>query len=91
MRIIPGTLFYIWKWFFRKNACKAKNAQEINHVVMSGRKSRICKAKNLSANGVFVDTENLGLRKGQQVQLAFAINLGLVTKIFIAAPPSLRT
>jgi hypothetical protein len=30
---------------------------------------------------VFVETENLGLRKGQQVQLAFAINLGLVTKI----------
>jgi hypothetical protein len=51
------------------------------YVVMSGRKSRICRAKNLSANGVFVETENLGLRKGQQVQLAFAINLGLVTKI----------
>jgi hypothetical protein len=28
-----------------------------------------------------VETENLGLRKGQQVQLAFAINLGLITKI----------
>ena len=51
------------------------------YVVMSGRKGRICKAKNLSANGVFVETENLGLRKGQQVQLAFAIDLGLVTKI----------
>jgi hypothetical protein len=51
------------------------------YVVMSGRKSRICRAKNLSANGVFVETENLGLRKGQQVQLAFAI---------IAAPPSSR-
>src|SRR5271156_98425 len=51
------------------------------YVIMSGRKSRICKAKNLSANGVFVETENLGLRKGQQVQLAFAINLGLITKI----------
>ena len=43
------------------------------YVVMSGRKSRICKAKNLSANGVFVETENLGLRKGQQVQLAFGV------------------
>jgi len=30
------------------------------YVVMSGRKSRICKAKNLSANGVFVD-QNLHL------------------------------
>jgi hypothetical protein len=28
------------------------------YVVMSGKKSRICKAKNLSANGVFVETEN---------------------------------
>jgi hypothetical protein len=35
----------------------------------------------LSANGVFVETSNLGLRKGQQVELAFAINLGSVTKI----------
>jgi hypothetical protein len=30
---------------------------------------------------VFVETSNLGLRKGQQVELAFAINLGSVTKI----------
>jgi hypothetical protein len=28
-----------------------------------------------------VETESLGLNKGQTVQLAFAINLGLVTKI----------
>ena len=28
------------------------------YVVMSGRKSRICKAKNLSANGVFVETDD---------------------------------
>ena len=51
------------------------------YVVMSGRKSRICKAKNLSANGVFVETENLGLRKGQNVELVFAINLGAITKL----------
>ena len=51
------------------------------YVVMSGRKSRICRAKNLSANGVFVETENLGLQKGSVVELAFAINLGSVTKI----------
>jgi PilZ domain len=51
------------------------------YVVMPGRKGRVCKAKNLSANGVFVETESLGLHKGQQVELAFAINLGLVTKI----------
>ena len=33
------------------------------------------------ATGVFVETTNLGLRKGQQVELAFAINLGAVTKL----------
>ena len=51
------------------------------YVIMSGRKSRICKAKNLSANGVFVETRNLGLVKGSIVELAFAINLGTITKI----------
>jgi hypothetical protein len=41
----------------------------------------LCRARNLSANGVFIETENLGLKKGATVQLAFAINLGVVTKI----------
>jgi hypothetical protein len=50
-------------------------------VSLPGKAGRICKAKNLSANGVFVETANLGLRKGQHVELAFAINLGIVTKI----------
>ncbi len=31
--------------------------------------------------GVFVRTAGLGLRKGQQVNLAFAIDLGSVTKV----------
>jgi len=35
-----------------------------------GRK-KLCRAVNLSATGVFVETTNLGLRKGQQVDLAF--------------------
>ena len=30
---------------------------------------------------MFIHTSNLGLRKGQQVELSFAINLGAVTKI----------
>jgi hypothetical protein len=46
----------------------------------TGRK-KLCRAINLSATGVFVETTNLGLRKGQQVELAFAINLGAVTKL----------
>ena len=39
------------------------------------------KAVNLSATGVFIETSNLGLRKGQHVVLSFAINLGGVTKL----------
>jgi hypothetical protein len=46
----------------------------------TGRK-KLCRAINLSATGVFVETTNLGLRKGQQVELAFAINLGSMTKL----------
>lgn len=50
-------------------------------VSLPGKRGRICKARNLSANGVFIETQNLGLRKGQHVELAFAINLGAITKI----------
>ncbi len=42
---------------------------------------RVCKAVNLSATGVFLRTSGLGLRKGQRVDLAFAINLGTITKV----------
>jgi len=51
------------------------------YVVAAGRRGALCKAHNLSANGVFVETRNLGLAKGSIVELAFAINLGAITKI----------
>jgi len=51
------------------------------YITVPGGRKRLCKAINLSATGVFIETTNLGLRKGQQVQLAFAINLGAVTKL----------
>src|SRR5688572_14887131 len=51
------------------------------YVVVPGRRGSLCKAHNLSANGVFVETRNLGLAKGSIVELAFAINLGPITKI----------
>ncbi len=51
------------------------------YITTPGGRKRLCKAINLSATGVFIETTNLGLRKGQQVQLAFAINLGAVTKL----------
>jgi hypothetical protein len=51
------------------------------YVLLPGHRQRLCRAKNLSASGVFVETGNMGLRRGQTVDLAFAINLGTVTKI----------
>jgi PilZ domain-containing protein len=51
------------------------------YVQIPGRRGKLCRARNLSANGVFVETENLGLQKGSVVELAFAINLGAITKI----------
>ena len=51
------------------------------YVSVPGGCHRLCKAINLSATGVFIETSNLGLRKGQQVTLSFAINLGTVTKL----------
>lgn len=51
------------------------------YLVAPGRRGSLCRAHNLSANGVFVETRNLGLAKGSLVELAFAINLGAVTKI----------
>ena len=51
------------------------------YVSVAGGRRRLCKAVNLSATGVFIETTNLGLHKGQHVELAFAINLGAVTKL----------
>ena len=51
------------------------------YIVVPGRRGTLCKAHNLSANGVFVETRNLGLVKGSIVELAFAINLGAITKL----------
>ena len=51
------------------------------YITVPGGRKRLCRAINLSATGVFIETTNLGLRKGQQVELSFAINLGAITKI----------
>src|SRR5258706_13118513 len=51
------------------------------YIMMPAGKRRLCRAINLSANGVFIRTASLGLRKGQQVELAFAIDLGGVPKV----------
>lgn len=51
------------------------------YILLPTGRRRICRAVNLSATGVFIETSDLGLRKGQQVALAFAIDLGAVTKL----------
>ncbi len=56
-------------------------ARTVVYISSPGGRGKLCRARNLSANGVFIETSNLGLRKGSTVQLAFAINLGVVTKI----------
>lgn len=56
-------------------------ARTIVYIMVPGGRRKLCKAVNLSATGVFIETTNLGLRKGQQVTLAFAINLGAITKL----------
>lgn len=50
-------------------------------MLVPGHSRRLCRARNLSATGVFVETGEMALRKGQSVELAFAINLGVVTRI----------
>jgi len=50
-------------------------ARTVVYITVPGGRRKLCKAVNLSATGVFIETTNLGLRKGQQVVLAFAINL----------------
>ena len=56
-------------------------ARTIVYITVPGGRRKLCKAVNLSATGVFIETSNLGLRKGQQVTLSFAINLGAITKL----------
>ena len=56
-------------------------ARTIVYIMMPGWRRRLCKAVNLSASGVFLHTSGLGLRMGQRVDLAFAINLGTIVKV----------
>lgn len=57
---------------------RAKTQVFIKH----GNEARVgCNAVNLSSGGVAIKTEGLGLRVGSDVELAFVINLGAVSKI----------
>lgn len=69
------------QWVDRRSHTRHRARTTVYLVSLPGKRGHICRAQNLSANGVYIETENLGLRQGQQVELAFAINLGTVTKI----------
>ncbi len=51
------------------------------HIRTEGKTARLCQAVNLSATGVAVITEEMGLRTGMICELSFAVNLGAVVKI----------
>ncbi len=51
------------------------------YITLPGTGRRLCRAVNLSATAVCIQYSNLGLRKGQNVELVFAINLGAITKL----------
>lgn len=69
------------EWLVERRLHTRHRARTTVYITVPGAPRRLCRAVNLSATGVFIQTSNLGLRKGQQVQLAFAINLGTVTKV----------
>jgi len=50
-------------------------------IKTSSGKSKLCKAVNLSAEGVAIETSDMGLSTGEVVELTFIINLGLVSKL----------
>ncbi|MEI6459746.1 MAG: PilZ domain-containing protein [Pseudomonadota bacterium] len=57
------------------------NAQTTVYIQTPGSSGKVYRARNLSANGAFVETENLGLKKGTLVEIAFAVTEGRVTRI----------
>ena len=67
-------------WIVERRLHTRHRARTTVYITVPGHR-RLCKAVNLSATGVFIETTNLGLRKGEQVVLSFAINLGSVTKV----------
>jgi hypothetical protein len=78
----PQTLFHGAELFSMERRQHSRhNAQTTVYIQIPGSGGKVCCARNLSANGAFVETENLGLRKGTLVALAFAVTEGRVTRI----------
>ena len=50
-------------------------------VRLDGKQVAQCRARNLSASGVFLDSKSLGLTPGQEVELVFSIEMGKTVKL----------
>lgn len=68
-------------WILERRLHTRHRAGTTVYIIVPGSGRRVCSAVNLSATGVFIQTTSLGLRKGQNVELVFAINLGTITKV----------
>ncbi len=58
-----------------------KKVTAVVYLCVTGRPFQRCKAYNLSAGGVFVETRPLGLRRGRKVQLVFVLAIGPIIKL----------
>jgi hypothetical protein len=56
-------------------------SRTVVYLLLPGGRRHVCRAANLSATGVFLRTDGLDIQKGQRVDLAFAINFGVVTRL----------
>jgi len=64
----------------RRSHIRHRARTDVRIRKLSGQ-SKMCRAVNLSAQGVGIQTDDMGLLKGEIVQLVFAINLGSVSKL----------
>lgn len=64
----------------RRLLARSKVSTTVYLSVPGGRSYR-CRARNLSAMGVFLEIKSLGLPAGTVVNLVFAVNLGGVVRL----------
>ena len=64
----------------RRLLTRSKVSTTVYLSVAGGRLHR-CRARNLSAMGVFLEIESLSLPAGTVVNLVFAVNLGTVVRL----------
>jgi hypothetical protein len=56
-------------------------SRTVVYLLLPGGRRHACRAANLTPTGVFLQAEGLDLQEGQRVDLAFAIDFGIVTRL----------